>query len=101
MAARTIGPHHRLFWLALTLILALANALQCKSHRVAGGCAGVDAEDDDAALALAVMSLALVLTLMLDRNALQVDVPAQVLKIALGLELEIVLRTMARRWRCL
>jgi hypothetical protein len=61
-----IGPHRRLFWLALTLILALAFALKRESHRVAGGCAGADAEDDGAALALAVMlMLALALALML------------------------------------
>ena len=66
MAAWTIGPHRRLFWLALTLILALAFALKRESHRVAGGCAGADAEDDGAALALAVMlMLALALALML------------------------------------
>ncbi len=68
MAARTIGPHRRLFWLALTLILALAIALKRESHRVTGGCAGADAKDDGAELALAVMlmlALALALALML------------------------------------
>ncbi len=66
MAARTIGLHRRLFWLALTLILALAFALKRELHRVAGGCAGADAEDDGVALALAVMlMLALALALML------------------------------------
>ena len=66
MAAWTIGPHRRLFWLALTLILALAFALKRESHRVAGRCAGADAEDDGTALALAVMlMLALALVLML------------------------------------
>ena len=59
-----IGPHRRLFWLALTLILALAFALKRESHRVADGCAGTDTEDDGAALALAVM-LMLALALML------------------------------------
>jgi hypothetical protein len=64
MAARTIGPHHRLFLLALMLILELAFALKRESHRVAGGCADADAEDDGAALALTVM-LMLALALML------------------------------------
>jgi hypothetical protein len=75
-----IGPHCWLFWLALTLILALALAFALKreSHRVAGGCASADvedsaragvrdgAEDDGMVLVLAlVVMLILALALML------------------------------------
>jgi hypothetical protein len=70
--------HCRLFWLALTLILALAFALKHEPHCIAGGCAGADvedsacagvrdgAEDNGMALALAlVVMLILALALML------------------------------------